>query len=140
VCYASIIIPPLIIYANIMTESIRCNSCQRSFDNLSIWNNHVKAIHQKSVGVTYSNGTTKRIERGINGTFMCICNNEFSFGDALRRHAKKCRVEEEAFVSSHGGDEGSEIDVEINDLPFDCIGVYREYVDKNNKIYEVRRS
>lgn len=105
-----------------MTESIRCNSCPQSFDSLSMRNNHVKAIHQKSVRVTYSDGTMKRIERGINGTFTCICNNDFSFGDALRRHAKKCQVEQEAFLNLSREEKRSEIDTEVSDLPSDCIG------------------
>ena len=105
-----------------MTESMRCNSCQQSFDNLSMRNNHVKTVHQKSVRATYSNGTTKRIKRGINGTFTCICNDEFSLGNSLRRHAKRCQAETLASTDSNRRDEGREINVDISDLPFDCIG------------------
>lgn len=50
-----------ILKMDIMTQSIQCNLCQQSFDDLSMRNNHVKAVHQKSVGVIYSNGVKKRI-------------------------------------------------------------------------------
>jgi len=76
-------------------------------------NNHVKAVHQKSVGVTYSNGVKKQIGRSTNGLFTCICNREFSLGDSLRRHAKMCEVEKETFIDSNQGEEGNEIDVEL---------------------------
>src|SRR5271169_6631765 len=108
--------------SSIMTESMQCNSCQQSFDNLSMRNNHVKTVHQKAGRVTYSNVTEKRIERGMNGTFTCIFNDEFSLGNSLQRHAKRCQAEENAFTDSNRREEGSKIDVEINELPFDCIG------------------
>ena len=106
-----------------MAQLIQCNTCQRSFNDRSTWNNHVKAMHQKSVRATYLNGTIKRIERGMNGMFTCICDSEFSLGNSLRRHAKMCHREDVALTDSNGGEEGSEIDVEISDLPFDCVGI-----------------
>lgn len=119
-----------------------CVTCEAVFAHRSALKDHIKQIHQGSVKVTFTDGTTASIKRDHEGVFKCMCGRVFTLPGSARRHAKRCDGRDDTTVTTAADDEGESGTMEereeegeeeggedmMDDLSYDLVSIHSSHM------------